>query len=186
MLLYIFVSIIYLIYINIISTKSLHMLQQNRYNRGYKYVKWLLKNLKENFVNYNLLFVLFILFYFSENLLTYINYIAILLFIFLIFVFISNKKKETTKIPLKYTARIKRLIATNTLLHILLIIITLLNYSDNNLPLYYFILGLIGYLNPLVIILINFLNRPVEKMVANHFRNQAINKLNRGKKLIKK
>ena len=109
---------------------------------------------------------------------TYINYIAILLFIFLIFVFISNKKKETTKIPLKYTARIKRLIATNTLLHILLIIITLLNYSDNNLPLYYFILGLIGYLNPLVIILINFLNRPVEKMVANHFRNQAINKLN--------
>ena len=178
MLLYIFVSIIYLIYINIISTKSLHMLQQNRYNRGYKYVKWLLKNLKENFVNYNLLFVLFILFYFSENLLTYINYIAILLFIFLIFVFISNKKKETTKIPLKYTARIKRLIATNTLLHILLIIITLLNYSDNNLPLYYFILGLIGYLNPLVIILINFLNRPVEKMVANHFRNQAINKLN--------
>ena len=56
MLLYIFVSIIYLIYINIISTKSLHMLQQNRYNRGYKYVKWLLKNLKENFVNYNLLF----------------------------------------------------------------------------------------------------------------------------------
>ena len=170
--------IVYLIYISLISTKSLQMLQQNRYNRGYKYVKWLIKNLNECFINYTLIFLIFICFYYSNNLINYISYMAIIIYIFLIYVFCSNKKRENTKIPLKYTARIKRLIFTNELFHIIIILIILLNYSEDNLVAYYIILGLIGYLNYLVVIIINFLNRPLEKIVGNHFRNQAINKLN--------
>ena len=178
MIVFIISMVIYLLYISLISTKSLQMLQQNRYNRGYKYVKWLTKNIKECFINYSLIFLIFIFFYFSDNLTNYISYIAIIIYIFLIYVFISNKRKENTKIPLKYTARIKRLIATNTIIHLIIVLIFILSYSEEKIITYYLILGLIGYLNYIVIILINFINRPIEKMVGNHFRNQAINKLN--------
>ena len=169
--------VIYLLYIILVSTKSLQMLQQNRYNRGYKYVKWLTKNIKECFINYTLISLIFVIFFFSENLSNYINYIAIIIYLFLIYVFISNKRKTAAKIPLKYTARIKRLIATNTIIHLIVVIIMLLNYNEDNLIIYYLILGIIAYLNYLTIILVNFINRPIEKMVGNHFRNQAINKL---------
>ena len=169
--------IFYLIYITLVSTKSLQMLQQNRYNRGYKYVKWLIKNYKECFINYTLILLIYILLYFSDTLQSYVGYITIIIYSFLSYVFISNRKKENTKIPLKYTARIKRLIATNSIIHILIALIITLNYSEEKLVTYYLVLALIAYFNYIIIILINFINRPIEKLVANHFRNMAINKL---------
>ena len=178
MLIFIISTIIYLIYISIISTKSLHMLQQNRYNTEYKYIKWMIKNFKNIFINYSLIFLIFIFFYFSSNLIDYISYIAIIIYIFLIYVFISNKRKENTKIPLKYTARVKRIIITNTIIHLLLVLLLSLKCYDNNLTTYYFIISLVGYLNYFIVLLANFINHPVEAMVARHFRNQAINKLN--------
>ena len=153
------------------------MLQQNRYNRGYKYVKWLTKNIKEVFLNYTLILLVFAFLYLSENLANYVNLIAIVIYLFLIYVFIINRKKENTKIPLKYTARIKRLIATNTIIHILFIVALPLLIQETSVT-YYLLLGLIAYFNSLMVILINFINRPIEKMVGNHFRNQAVNKLN--------
>ena len=169
--------IIYLIYINIISIKSLHMLQQNRYNRGYRYIKWIIKNRKENFLNLTLIFFLYLLFLLSNNLLPYLPYVFIILTIFLAYVFIANRAKENIKIPLKYTSRIKRLIATNNLLHLIPCLIMLLTFDETSLPIYYFILGLIAYLNLFTLILINFLNRPLEKLVGLHFKNEAERKL---------
>ena len=139
--------IFYLIYITLVSTKSLQMLQQNRYNRGYKYVKWLIKNYKECFINYTLILLIYILLYFSDTLQSYVGYITIIIYSFLSYVFISNRKKENTKIPLKYTARIKRLIATNSIIHILIALIITLNYSEEKLVTYYLVLALIAYFN---------------------------------------
>lgn len=169
--------IIYLVYINIISTKSLHMLQQNRYNRGYRYIKWIIKNRKENFLNLTLIFFLYLLFLLSNNLISYLPYVFIILTIFLGYVFISNRLKENIKIPLKYTSRIKRLILTNNIIHLIPCIIMLLTFDESALPVYYFILGLIAYLNLFTLILINFLNRPLEKLVALHFKREAERKL---------
>ena len=84
--------IFYLIYITLVSTKSLQMLQQNRYNRGYKYVKWLIKNYKECFINYTLILLIYILLYFSDTLQSYVGYITIIIYSFLSYVFISNRK----------------------------------------------------------------------------------------------
>lgn len=170
--------IIYIIYISLISTRSLHMLQQNRYNRGYRYIKWILRNYKDNFFNLTLIFLVFILFNFSENLLTYLPFIFIAIYLFLGYVFIDERSKDITKIPLKYTARIKRLITTNTILHILICSIMVINFENTLMPTYYFILGLISYLNFFILILVNFINRPIENLVGLHFKNKALKKLN--------
>ena len=175
--LFIITIIIYLIYTFLISTKALHMLQQNRYNRGFRYIKWIINHAKENFFNISLIFVIFILFYISEDLIKFLPYIFIIVYIFLAYVFISERKKDITKIPLKYTDRIKRIITTNMIIHILVAIVMLLTFNEDKLPLYYFILGLINYLNLFVILLVNFINRPIEKMVEIHFRNMAVDKL---------
>jgi UDP-N-acetylmuramoyl-tripeptide--D-alanyl-D-alanine ligase len=153
------------------------MLQQNRYNRGLRYIKWIIKNFKDNFINLSLLFIIFILFKYTDNIIDYISYVFIIVYLFLGYVFISNKRKDVTKIPLKYTARIKRLIATNMLIHILIAVVMLLGFEEDNLPIYYFIFGLINYLNLFVILIVNVLNRPLEKLVDLHFRRMAIDKL---------
>lgn len=170
--------ILYLIYICIISTKSLHMLQQNRYNRGYRYIKWILKNFKDNFINLNLLFMLFILTLFNSSINDISGYFFIAIIIFLSYVFIDKRKKESFKLPLKYTARIKRLIMTNIIIHLIPCIIMIITFDSEYLGLYYFILGMIAYLNYFIIILINVINRPLEYLVGKHFKNKALRKLN--------
>ena len=177
MTLFIISIIVYLLSITLISTRALHMLQQNRYNRGYRYIKWIIKNIKETLLNYNLLFLIFIFTSITTNLNNFSSIIFIVLLLFTDYIFISIRKKEHAKLPLKYTARIKRLMATNTLLHLIPIVIMLITFNKENLSIYYLILGIMLILNHFITLLINFLNRPLEKMVGNHFRNKALNKL---------
>ncbi len=180
MKIFIIALIVYFIYILLVSTKSLHMLQQNRYNEGGKLFKWIQKNAKECFININLVFLIIVLFYFSSSLVKYVSYFFTVIYLFLIYVFYSNKKKDNVKIPLKYTARVKRLIFTNCLFHLLVIFILYMIFKNKAITMItvYLILGIIGYLNYLVIILINFLNIPAERYVAHYYRTKAINKLN--------
>jgi len=173
--LFLFILLIYLIHIFIISTRSLHMLQQNRYNRGYRYIKWILKNYNETFINFGLLFFIFI---FSNILEEYVTYLFIIIIIFNTYVFIDKRRKDSVKLPLKYTPRIIRLIITNMLVYILPILVMLLLYKDKYLGTFYLILGIMSYLNYFIILLDNFINRPVEQTVNNYYRNKAINKLN--------
>lgn len=176
-ILFILTLIIYLIYINIISKKSLHMLQQNRYNRGYRYIKWILKNFKENFINITLLPLIFIITSINGNLYDIAPYIFIIIYVFLGYITISSYKKEKAKLPLKYTSRIKRLILTNNILHIIPLIVMLIVFEEESISNYYLILGIIAYINEFIILIINFLNRPLEKIVGIHFKNKALNKL---------
>ncbi len=177
MTLFIISMIIYLIYINIISTRAYHMLQQNRYNRGYRYIKWILRNFQDNFINLNLLFLIFLFTYFNETLNRISPFLFIIIFVFLGYTYLEKKKKETAKLPLKYTARIKRLMITNNIIHIIPIIIIFIIFDEKNISIYYLLLGLLAYLNHFVLILDNFINRPVEKIVGLHFETMAKNKL---------
>lgn len=168
---------IYLIHIFIISTKSLHMLQQNRYNRGYRYIKWIIKNFNDNFINLSLLFLVFVLTMLNDSLNLLSPYIFIVIYLFITYDFIESRKRENTKLPLKYTARIKRIIITNTLFYLIPCLIMLVTFNEESLSFYYLILGLLSYINLFVILLINFINRPIEKIVGIHFENKAKNKL---------
>ena len=170
--------IIYLFHNEITSARSLHMLQQNRYNRGYRYIKWIIRNFKENFINLNLLFLVFIALQYTENLKTISPYIFIIVYLFLTFKFIVERKNEYNKLPLKYTSRIKRIMVTSSILYLLPVFFIGISFDEEYMSNYFLVLGLISYLNLFVILLANFLNRPVEKLVGEFFKQKALTKLN--------
>ena len=180
MKLFILSLVIYLIYINLISNRSLYMLQQNRYNRGYRYIKWIFKNFRANYLNYRLATLVFVVFMFvSVEVDFLIGMFTGLFGVFSLAAYkIFNKEQKSAKLPFKYTARIKRLIVTNNIVHLIPLVIMALTYKVELVPLYYVILTVIGLLNYFSVILINFINRPVEKLVGLYFRNKAVTKLN--------
>ncbi len=175
--LFIATIILYIVHIYIISTRSLHMLQQNRYNRGYRYIKWILRNYKSIFININLLFLIFIICMFSTSTTEYTPYLFVIIYTFITSVFIIERKSESVKLPLKYTARIKRLMVTEGIIYLIPILIMLITFDEDKLAVYYLILGFMSFINHFIILFINFANRPVEKMVSKHFEAMAKDKL---------
>ena len=103
MTIFIISIIIYLLSITLLSTRALHMLQQNRYNRGYRYIKWIIKNIKETLLNHKLLFLVFIFTNLTTNLNKISSFIFIILLLFIDYIFVTNRKKQKDKLPLKYT-----------------------------------------------------------------------------------
>ena len=105
------------------SKKSLHMLQQNLYNENNRYVKWVVNN-SSNFFSVELLVVFMTslanVFFVKDNTISSIlNIITILFYLLYIVIFRRSLKNEQVKKPLVITARIKRLIATITILHLI-------------------------------------------------------------------
>ena len=172
--------LIYLIYINLLSNRSLYMLQQNRYNRGYRYIKWIFKNFKNNFLNYRLGVLVFVVMLFvSVEVDFLIGMFTGLLAVFSLFTYkVFKDEQKGAKLPFKYTARIKRLIVTNNIVNLIPLVVMVLTYNKNYVDIYYVILSVITLLNYFSVILINFINRPVEKIVGLYFRNKAVSKLN--------
>ena len=154
--------LIYLIYIFVRSNDTIHMLQQNKYNAKNTYTKWMKNNIKKCFYIEDMLFILFII---NNNILFSIIYTL------LIFKRIFTKKQN--KLPLKYTSRVKRLIFTNMLMHIIPIIILdyyIINYT-------YLILGYIAFINSVYVLLSIYINTPIEKLVGYYYKTKAKNKL---------
>lgn len=167
--------VVYTIHLYSKLTSNLHALQQNRYNRGNKYLKWVKDNIDKNYLNAELLIVLIPLFVFLDN-----KYIAILFnslyFIIAMIRSIKNNKK-VTKIPLKYTSRIIRMYITFTIIFLALVTLITINFNNDYLVAYYIIFALFSYFNNLVMVLINIINAPIEKLIGNHYKNKAKNKL---------
>ena len=162
----------YFAYIVFKAKKYMHMLQQNWYNDGNRYVKWVMNNFEKVFLVFD---VLFIIFAFLKN-----KYaiIAFVVFYIICYVLHRNKvRKEQSKKPLVITARIKRLYTTMLILHLVCIIPMIILYNDINLQVFYVFMGLLVYINPFIIWLSNIINKPIEKMVFNHYKRMAKNKL---------
>lgn len=154
--------LIYLIYIFVRSKDTIHMLQQNKYNAKNTYIKWMKKNTKKCFYVEDMFFILLII----NN-----NILFSVLYSLLILKRLSTKKQN--KLPLKYTSRVKRLIFTNMLMHILPII--MLEYFKINYT--YLILGYIAFTNSVYVLLSIYINTPVEKLVGHYYKTKAKNKL---------
>ncbi len=168
-------SIPYFIYVMYKSLDSFHMLQQNKYNRKKTYLKWLKRNPKQ-FVDFSILFVLFIIFMFTGTADILLGCFAGFYIILIVKMYLDSKSSQN-KLPLKYTARMKRLLVTNTITNILPILIMALFVNESNLIYFILILGLIGYLNNLYILVALLINTPVESYVGYYFKRKAINKL---------
>ncbi len=165
------------------SKKSLHMLQQNLYNENNRYVKWVVNN-SNNFFSLEILIVLIaslanVFFVNNDTISLILNIITIILYLIYIVKFKNNLKNEQVKKPLVITARVKRLIATTIILHLIPIILIII-YRDNLLISHFFIFifVLFVYLNTFAILLANFINKyTLEKYVYHHFKSMAVKKL---------
>ena len=161
-------TLIYIIYAFVRNIYTLQMLQQNKYNAKHTYIKWLKSNLNKSFNILDLLFIILIPFAYLNNG-NYINIIFQLIYATLIFVKLTTKTQN--KKPLKYTSRVKRLIFTNILVHILCtLIIDKLIYK-------FLLLGFIIYIDSIFILIPLWINTPVEKLVGLYYKQKAKNKI---------
>ena len=163
-----------IIYILFKTRKSFHVLQQNWYNDGNRYIKWINSNQEKVFISFDMFFLLiiFVGFFISQD----IQYILWFIFYVLAIYFLS-KKKEQVKKPLVFTARVKRLLVTTSILYLIPIVIFSITYYKYSLNIYYIIIGLMIYFNYYVVFIANIINKPVEKCVFYHFKHMADKKL---------
>ncbi len=169
----IYISIIlFTIYLYLKILRSLHMLQQNRYNRGKKYYYWIFQNPSKVYLSESVLFILSLTFLMFDNTLMSIVFSIVSL----INIILLNNKKDNKKTPLVMTSRIKRMLITNLIIYIILVVVLIINYNQEYLAYYYILLSIIAYINNFTVIFINFLNRPIEKLVGLYFKNKALTK----------
>ena len=168
-------TIIFFIGLFIISKYPMQMLQQNRYNDngGNRYIKWMLSNKKQITINIGLLYVVTIFLSFINLFLAQLSFILITICI--ISYILNNKSVD--KLPLKYTNRVKRIFAAEYIFNLIMILIIYLNFE--NFGKYILIYTSIQfYLRYFLIMVPNFMNRPIEKIIALNYKRNALKKLN--------
>ena len=147
-----------LIYTYIKTRKSFQMLQQNWYNDGSRYIKWINKNLKKVFYNLDILFVFVIPFIFIKSDIL----LMVLVIVFYTFLSLYNLHNQTaSKLELKVTKRVKRLFVTELILYLIPNVVFSLTFKENNLGIYYLVIGLMVYLNYYVTFVANLINKPI-------------------------
>lgn len=153
------------------SKHGLHIFQQSKYDTK-RYIDWIVEYLKKNKLLVLIYLILVIFSFMIENYGFIIS--SLLLCIYSLYMFNKESKKEYIK-PLVYTFRVKRQIFTLILLDILLVVLFLL-FVDKKyiLPFSLFVL----IMNWLLIILVNILLMPIEKLVQNYYLNDAKKILN--------
>lgn len=145
------------------SLREFHMLQLN----GYKFVehtRWMKKNFKRYIYPIALFAVQFIL------LATGASVPMILAFTLLNLCFVViNKPGKKFKKPLVYTARVKRMLVT---FFILIAAIFVLSFFADSVG-RYILAGSALYLTPVLVVLSNIINRPIEKSIQKWYINDA-------------
>ena len=162
--------------------RNLHMLQQNLYNENNRYLKWVFSNFKL-FFDIDIFLVVIALIGF---LITYdINSFSIIFILVMSAICIlegiilrNRIRNDQQKKPLVITARVKRLICTISILHIIVIASMYMNIDNYKVVwLSLLIYSLMIYLNSFVIWVANIINKPIEALITLKFKIQAVNKL---------
>ncbi len=169
--------IIMYLYTYLKTKKSFQMLQQNWYNDGNRYIKWIFRNSKKNFLCFDIFIIFILIFYFSTVTTETIMISFVIFYVVCSMIYLTKQKKEQEKLKLKFTARIKRLLFTTFLLYFIPTVIFYFQFNHIHIVYSYLILGMMVYLNHFVVLLANIINKPIEKMVANYYKNKAIKKL---------
>ena len=154
----------YIVNLIILLFFHMHMFQLNSYFFK-KHSHWMKVNILKIIVQLLGISLPFILFNFKN---TIINILAILLLGFSIF---YNFPKTKAKIPLKITNRVKRMFITE----FILILLVLLIFNKYDISLILFILNIVS---PILCMIANFINSPIEYLVKQRYINQAKKILN--------
>ena len=148
---------------------NLHMFQLNGYKNG-EHIHWLKKNVSRQYLLI-LIGISGILSMCLPGIVTLLLQTAAVLICMKYYLYL---KKTNTKKKLVYTARVKRLILTDSILVILLLALTGVFLGVSRIA------GAFAVLTTLQIIalvIVNWINRPVEGMINQHYINDAKKKL---------
>lgn len=155
----------YIINLIILLLFHMHMFQLNSYFFK-KHVHWMKTNIKKIIMQILLILL-------PTILLTFNNIIAIIFSIMLlVFSIFYNIPKSKTKISLKITNRVKRMFATQ------IIIIFLIFVIKGNINFIFIKLCILNILSPIMCIISNLINFPIEYLRKNHYINEAKKILN--------
>lgn len=148
---------------------NLHMFQLNGYKNG-EHIHWLKKNVSRQYLLI-LIGISGILSMCLPGIVTLLLQTAAVLICMKYYLYL---KKTNTKKKLVYTARVKRLILTDSILVILLLVLTGVFLGVSRIA------GAFAVLTTLQIValvIVNWINRPVEGMINQHYINDAKKKL---------
>lgn len=141
--------------------KCVHMFQLNSYKIPV-HLKWMAGSISKYIINI-LVIILSVVSIFTDKLVP-----SILFFVLAVITALVNKPLKNAKKPLVYTARVKRLLAT-----VSIITVVLLGLSFINTRFSLFIVGLTLAIMPFVPLLANIINAPVEKAIRQYYINDA-------------
>ena len=175
-ILFIISVLISLCYLLFKSKKAYHMLQQNYYNDDGRYINWMSNNYKKMFLNFDIFFLIFILLQFVKKPLLSII-VFIVLYVVSYFTYKNKLNNEQSKKPLVITARVKRLYVTEIVLFLLLVVSMIFRFNEELINIYYLLIGFMIFMSWYLVLLANIINKPIEKMVFNHYKKMAKNKL---------
>lgn len=148
---------------------NLHMFQLNGYKNG-EHIHWLKKNVSRQYLLI-LIGISGILSMCLPGIVTLLLQTAAVLIGMKYYLYL---KKTNTKKKLVYTARVKRLILTDSILVILLLVLTGVFLGVSRIAGAFAILTT---LQIIALVIVNWINRPVEGMINQHYINDAKKKL---------
>lgn len=159
--------------------RELHMFQLNGYKTP-EHMRWMKKNIRRYIFPALLLALQPVLYIVGASVPLITAFIC-----FNACFIINNKPGKKFKKPLVYTARVKRLMTTFFILTAVFVTFACLNlrstedgdevWGRNSLT--YILINSALYLTPLLVVLANLLNKPIEKAVQNWYINDAKKKL---------
>lgn len=181
-IIYIIIALAFFYAVYYKSSKYLHMLQENLYNENNRYIKWVCKNLQD-FISLDIVSIgialigIFVIY--DLELISNLCMIAVTLFFVLIgYKWNKNIANGQNKKKLVVTARVKRLIVTLSLLHLLPLLVMLCNMDHIIIAwTIIFIESLMLYLNAFVVFIAMIINTPIERLVYLHFKSKAQKKM---------
>lgn len=139
----------------------MHMFQLNSYFLK-KYVNWMKSNIKKVIIRCIIVLIPFMILLFNNNVSMIISAVLLAISIF------YNLPKSKSKIPLKFTSRVKRMFVTQV------IIVVLVYLMSNN----FIVLGVFNILSFGLCIISNIVNYPIESLVRRYYINDAKRILN--------
>ena len=148
--------------------RQLQMLQQNSYFAS-RYLKWVYGNFMLDITFLSFGYCLVSIFYLGQKYL-FCFLISLAVFVIRLLLALNCKKKSIKK--LVYTGRVKRLLATSLI--ILGLLVTVMEtvsgiYSQAA----FIILGILAFFSPLFVLIVLFINSPIEALISRHYINDA-------------
>lgn len=149
--------------------RQLQMFQQNSYFPS-RYYKWL-KTTPSVKLAYSAMFLVITA---SLTIVEATKYLPFIAIVGLIFRVINHKRNVKNSIKkLVYTARVKRLIISATVLYALLIALSIFNVSTIFSSVFKTTLLLLVHFSALLVFVCNYINKPIEKSINNYYINDA-------------